>query len=273
MGPYPADRETRLRILDGIARMSEAPGLDPAIDAMVETAVAVMPCENAAYTEIDPYLGRNLVRSSRYEVTDWAVRRADELKVRLPEHPGIKFRFANPHLPTMRLSDVTDMGEFHRSGLYIDLLRETGSQYQMIMQFGFQPGGPRQQPTFPVAIGLAMNRSGRDFSDRDMAILTSFRNMVMPILMQKRAAHLLALLDRVEMTPELVRLLMGHGLSERQAEVAFWMLKGKSNTDTAAILDIGADTVRHHSIAIFRRLGVDGRLSLQRTIMRSMIEH
>jgi DNA-binding CsgD family transcriptional regulator len=79
-------------------------------------------------------------------------------------------------------------------------------------------------------------------------------------------------MDRADLTPDLCRSLMGLGLTDRQAEVAFWMLKGKSNTDIATILGIGAPTVRHHSMAIFARLGVDGRLALQRRVILSMLD-
>jgi DNA-binding CsgD family transcriptional regulator len=50
------------------------------------------------------------------------------------------------------------------------------------------------------------------------------------------------------------------------------MLKGKSNGDIGTILDIGGQTVRHHSMAIFARLGVGGRLALQRAVLRSILD-
>lgn len=261
-----------IRLLDGMAAIEAAETPDAVGAVLVETAMALVPCDNGAYTEIDPHLGRNRIRSNLPEIDDWARRRAEELKLRLPDHPATRFRFANPHVPVVRLSDVADMHAFLRSALYVDVLRETGCRHQVGVQFGYSPRAQPDGRTLPVGFGLCLNRSGGDFSDRNLAVLETFCRVARPVLARKRAARMMDLMERAELTPDLLRLLMGHGLSERQAEVAFWMIKGKSNTDIGAILDIGADTVRHHSIAIFRRLGVDGRLSLQRTILRSIVE-
>ena len=87
---------------------------------------------------------------------------------------------------------------------------------------------------------------------------------------RRRAEHQFRLLDSADLSPDLLRSLMAFGLSMRQAEVAFWMLKNKSNTDIGTILDIGTQTVRQHSMAIFRRLGVDGRQTLMRSVFRAI---
>ncbi|MEM8744952.1 MAG: helix-turn-helix transcriptional regulator, partial [Pseudomonadota bacterium] len=115
-----------------------------------------------------------------------------------------------------------------------------------------------------------LNRSGSDFSDRDRDLLRLLQRLGKPMLRRKRAEHMFRLLDAAALTGEMRRNLMGLGLSARQAEVAFWMLKGKSNTDIGAILDVGAQTIRQHSMAIYRRLGVGGRLALQREVFRSI---
>lgn len=49
------------------------------------------------------------------------------------------------------------------------------------------------------------------------------------------------------------------GLTKRQAECLYWMGQGKSNTEIAIILKIGARTVENHAYRIFEILGVNNR--------------
>jgi DNA-binding CsgD family transcriptional regulator len=51
------------------------------------------------------------------------------------------------------------------------------------------------------------------------------------------------------------------GLSEREAEVLYWVAAGKSSPVIATILEIRHDTVRAHLKKIFAKLGVENRLS------------
>lgn len=49
------------------------------------------------------------------------------------------------------------------------------------------------------------------------------------------------------------------GLSAREAEILLWVAQGKSNYETAVILNISAATVKKHLENIYAKLGVDGR--------------
>lgn len=59
-------------------------------------------------------------------------------------------------------------------------------------------------------------------------------------------------------------------LSPREAEVADWMRRGKSNEEIAIILGISAHTVKNHLERVFRKLGVENRhaaaIALQSTV-------
>ncbi len=52
-----------------------------------------------------------------------------------------------------------------------------------------------------------------------------------------------------------------HGLTAREAEVLFWLSRGKSNRDIAAILEIKPATVGKHLEHIYPKLGVENRTS------------
>ncbi|HTI72623.1 MAG TPA: response regulator transcription factor [Candidatus Limnocylindria bacterium] len=53
--------------------------------------------------------------------------------------------------------------------------------------------------------------------------------------------------------------LLGLGLTDRQAEVLFWLIEGKANSDIAGILGIAPATAKKHLEHIFTTLGVENR--------------
>lgn len=262
----------KLRILDCVAAMQEAATLEDCARALVAAAMDIVPCDHAGYAEIDDHFGRTRSYFSASEIDDQVVRRAEVWRHYFPKHPVLKFRKANPSVPVVRLSDVTDLSDFYRSGLYLDLFTEVATRHQVVMHLGFDPAERERQGALPLALGISMNRGSVEFTDRDMANLAALRRVTRPIIRSKRAEHQIRLLDSADLTVEMVRSLMRLGLTDRQAEVAFWMLKGKSNTDIGTILGIGGQTVRHHSMAIFAQLGVGGRLALQRAVLRSILD-
>lgn len=55
------------------------------------------------------------------------------------------------------------------------------------------------------------------------------------------------------------RLLKPYGLTGRELEVLSWIVKGKSNRDTAAILGLSTRTIDKHLELIYTKLGVENR--------------
>ncbi|GAA0274553.1 helix-turn-helix transcriptional regulator [Muricomes sp. OA1] len=56
-----------------------------------------------------------------------------------------------------------------------------------------------------------------------------------------------------------MEILKGHGLTEREAEVMYWLCQGKSNGDIAYILNLSVSTVKKHLSNIFDSMGVRSR--------------
>jgi DNA-binding NarL/FixJ family response regulator len=52
-----------------------------------------------------------------------------------------------------------------------------------------------------------------------------------------------------------------YGLTEREAEVLFWLSKGKTNREIAQILSISPRTVNKHLETVYKKLGVENRTS------------
>ena len=61
------------------------------------------------------------------------------------------------------------------------------------------------------------------------------------------------------------------GLSEREAEISFWIAQGKSNHDIGVLLGISPLTAKKHSENIFRKLGAPGRVGAVKRILAALI--
>ncbi len=60
------------------------------------------------------------------------------------------------------------------------------------------------------------------------------------------------------------------GLSEREAEVLFWMSEGKSNPEIALIIGAAAATVKKHAENIFAKLGLENRAAAMRLALEKL---
>ena len=61
--------------------------------------------------------------------------------------------------------------------------------------------------------------------------------------------------------------LTGLGVSPREAEVLFWLVEGKSNSDIGVILGVAEATVKKHLEHIFEKLGVENRTAATRAAL------
>lgn len=62
-------------------------------------------------------------------------------------------------------------------------------------------------------------------------------------------------------------------LTEREAEVLFWIANGKTNRDTAEILTMSPRTVNKHLEMIFPKLGVENRTAAAGVALKVLAEH
>src|ERR1700710_3334434 len=68
-----------------------------------------------------------------------------------------------------------------------------------------------------------------------------------------------------ELTPQL---LIPLGLTEREAEVLFWLAQGKANSDLRILLNVQLTTVKKHLVKIFQKLGVENRTAAAAVALR-----
>lgn len=62
-------------------------------------------------------------------------------------------------------------------------------------------------------------------------------------------------------------------LTGREAEVLFWIARGKSNKDISSVLQISPRTVNKHLEQIFEKLGVENRASAAAVTIRALHRH
>ena len=72
-----------------------------------------------------------------------------------------------------------------------------------------------------------------------------------------RGQHLLLMEEAPMNAPP--DLLLGHGLTPREAEVLAWVAQGKTNRETGVILSMSTRTVQKHLERVFHKLGVETR--------------
>jgi len=60
------------------------------------------------------------------------------------------------------------------------------------------------------------------------------------------------------------------GLTQREAEVLFWIAKDKSNAAVAKILDCCEGTVRKHLEHVYKKLGVQTRIGAVMTALKRL---
>lgn len=150
-----------------------------------------------------------------------------------------------------RLLGHLTRAQWRSTVLYNEWLREAGTEDSLSMLAGL-PGGRRK-------LSLNLERDGsRAFSPREESLLRHFRPALRKILALCIRGD--ADLPPMNCDPALgAACLRGMGLSRRQAEVLFWMTRGKSNWEIGAILNIGEATVCEHALRLYDKLGVGSR--------------
>ena len=145
--------------------------LDTFREHVVRAIAKVVPAEVITYTEIGRR-GQPTVRvlHPARAVTSDLMRAFEHHR---HEHPLIKHFSDNPHGRAAKISDFLTQREFRRLGLYDEFFRQIGVDHQMVV--GLPAPAPR-------VVGVALNRSGLDFSERDRLLLSALRPHIIQAL-------------------------------------------------------------------------------------------
>ena len=188
---------------------------------------------------------------------------ADAFSSHYPEFPLRSIRESgNLHQP-LAISDVASRQEIESLELYHNFYRILGVEDDLSVNFG--NSGHR--------VCLAILRGRRGFSEQDRAILGVLRAHMerayryartlisMRLTAQGESAASADLGSSGGSKSDPSRSLRRLGLSEREAEILYWVAAGKSSPVISTILGIRHDTVRAHLKRIYAKLGVENRLS------------
>jgi len=159
------------------------------------------------------------------------------------EHPLVRYHAVDRGAFAHRISDSLPQARFRETALYNDYYRRVGLNHALALPLRMDGR---------ELVSFVLNRHGRDFSDRELALLDALRR------------PLARLLDRVDVAgrrlPELDAQRLAHfRLTPREAQVLRWVAAGKTDRDVAVLLGCSPRTVHKHLQRVYTKLGVETR--------------
>lgn len=159
----------------------------------------------------------------------------------------------HPEGRTLKISDFLTNTQFRSLGLYNEFYRKYDTEYQICLILSHRSD---------TGEAIAVNRSKRDFSERDRLML----NLLGPHIIQAhknaeshaKARKAFAVMDSSNQS------IKSYGLTYREAEVLYWVAQGKTNSEAAVILKMAPGTVKVHLEKIYQKLGVENRTAAGR---------
>ena len=145
------------------------------------------------------------------------------------QHPLVRYHGHEGGARTQRISDCIPFERFRRSALYNDYYRRIRIDSAMALPVYVGNG---------LLVSFVLNRTRRNFSDRERLLLDLVRPHVAKIYQRTRGMN---------------------RLTVREAEILRWLAAGKSDAQIAAILGASPRTVQKHLQHIYEKLGVENR--------------
>jgi DNA-binding CsgD family transcriptional regulator len=145
------------------------------------------------------------------------------------QHPLVRFHAYQGGRVPQRISDSVPFELFRRSALYNDYYRRIRIDHAIALPIYVRDG---------LLVSFVLNRTRRDFTDRERALLDALR------------PHLAKIYQRINSVGQ---------LTAREREVLRWVAAGKSDAQIGAILRISARTVQKHLQNVYDKLGVESR--------------
>jgi len=170
------------------------------------------------------------------------------------EHPVVAFYAQHGDQGARRISDLTPTDRYKDTSLYQSHSKRLAQQHEIdaILPAVASVG----------MAGIVVSRASRDFSDRDLVILDYLRGplglALSRLLLKQRSARSRNVARSA--LPQLLRLAF-RGLTQREAEVLFWIVEGKRDSEIAQILGISAATATTHVRNLLPKIGVESRLA------------
>ena len=183
-----------------------------------------------------------------------------EFKPGSPEHLAFIRRFGNHPVIADRIvrsgEGGSDLGRFISRLRLLGMVGNCCGDAELRLNLGMTVSG---KPSH--RIGIAVNRSVRDFDDHDAACLDALRPHVI-------AAYRNALRSSARDLPpggsSSGEQSMEHKLTVRESQVLYWVSMGKTNEEVGEIIGARPLTIKKHLEHIYDKLGVPNRTAAAR---------
>lgn len=168
-------------------------------------------------------------------------------------HPLVRYHADERGPYAHRISDSVAPARFRETALFNESYRCIGLDHAVALPIRVDDG---------QLVSFVLNRRGRDFSDREVALLDALRRPLAELFGRLRApipGHL----ERPQ------RAAADFGLTPREAEVLRWLGTGKTDREIAGLLGTSPRTVHKHLQRVYVKLGVETRTA---AVMRALAQ-
>jgi DNA-binding CsgD family transcriptional regulator len=157
-------RQDLLRLLDVAATVRAVTNAEAFGKAVLAPLRRLVTADSITYNEIDTRRRRSVWTVDPADALDGTSQEAFERY--LPQHPIVAYSKRTGDGRPHTISDFLDRRQFHRTDLYATFFRPARVEHQIAITLAYAPSH---------IVGIAFNRSGRDFSARDRAVLDAVR--------------------------------------------------------------------------------------------------
>jgi DNA-binding CsgD family transcriptional regulator len=171
------------------------------------------------------------------------------------EHPLVRFHATAGGRTTHRISDSVPFARFRNTSLFNEYYRRIGIDHAVAL------------PVFVDRrwlVSFVLNRTGRDFSDRDVAWLDCVRDALAALYRNARQLQRAQTLEDVALSDERLE---PWRLTAREREMLRFLALGKTDKEIALIACISVRTVHKHLQRVYEKLGVETRTA---AVMRAL---
>jgi DNA-binding CsgD family transcriptional regulator len=180
-------RQTDLRAaLDFLERIGGARDLDEFAQILVTGLDDVIPADVRAYNEVNPSLERAFFVSD-LDVEANLPGATAILERHMGDNPLVVYTARTRDGSAHKWSDFVTQRRLHATELWNGLFRPFGVERQMVALL---------PAPAPLLVGVVLNRSGRDFSERDRALLNLLRPHLVNAYRNAQARTILTALER-----------------------------------------------------------------------------
>jgi DNA-binding CsgD family transcriptional regulator len=242
----PSDYEA---VLDFVCQVHTVGDIDTFPRRAIAGISALIPSDILTYNEIDTQQQRAfVVEHPAGVITASQVTTFERLA---HQHPLIRHYALTRDAKPRKISDFLSLREFRQLDLYQEFFREVAVNYQMAVTI---------PSSTSLVIGIALNRTARDFSERDRAVLSVIR----PHLAQsyQNAVERTALRERTDVAERVLwsaSAAIMASLTSREQEVLVLVAEGRTNLQIAGCLALSPRTVQKHLEHIYDKVGVRTR--------------